>query len=127
MHLILSSNVTDRVLSAVILIGALTIECEVVTVVVRGNVIGAFQTAAGAPQPLNAAFSTVNLNFQQTSTGLQHLKLILMPGSTAPTEYFLESSINGGAFEPAAEIANARLDLFTLSGGKEDNIELVEP
>jgi len=127
-HLVLAAS-TDRVPAAVILPGIIKIECAggLAKIEVKGNVIGAFQTAAGAPQPLGTAFSTVNLNFQQTSTGLQHLKLILMPGSTAPTEYFLESNLNGSAFEPAAEVVNARLDLFTLSGGKEDNIELVEP
>lgn len=130
-HLVLATT-TDRVPAAVVLLGkTIVIECGEPTVLakieVKGSVIGALQTAAGVPQPLNTSFSTVNLNFQQTSAGLQHLKLILMPGSAAPTEYFLESNLNGGAFEPAAEVVNARLDLFTLSGGKEDNIELVEP
>jgi hypothetical protein len=94
---------------------------------VKGNVIGALQTAAGAPQPLNAAFSTVHLNFQQTSIGLQHLTLILLPGSTSPTSDFLEANKNGGAFEASSEVANVTLDGFTTSGGAATELELVEP
>lgn len=127
-HLVLATS-TDRVPAAVILpSGIIKISCAggLVKIEVKGNAIGAFQKANGEPQPLNTAFTTVNLNFQETSTGLQHLKLILMPGSTVPTEQFLEANENGGAFEPSAEVANVTLNSFS-SGGAPAEIELVEP
>jgi len=127
-HLVLATT-TDRVPAAVLLPGIIKIECGAgaVKIEVKGSVIGALQTAAGAPQPLNTAFSTVNWNFQQTANGLQHLKLILMPGSTTPTEYDLTSNVNGGAFELASEVANAKLDGFKNSAGTAVELELVEP
>jgi hypothetical protein len=49
-----------------------------------------------------------------------------MPGNVAPTEYDLETSLNGGAFELESEVANAAMDGFTTSGVLTE-IELVEP
>jgi hypothetical protein len=119
---------TGRIPAAVILPGQIIkITCGgIVTIEVRGNVIGALQRN-GAPAPLNTPFEDVNLNFQQTANGLQHLRLILMPGTTGLTTYDLESSTSGGAFELASEVANALLDGFTTSGGVATQIELVEP
>jgi hypothetical protein len=112
----------------VILPKAFEIKCtELVKIQIRGNAIGALQQAGGEPVPLNTSLATMNLNFQQTANGEQHLRLILMPGSTTPTTYDLESSFNGGAFELSAEVANAKLDGFTTSGGVPTNIEFVEP
>jgi len=125
-HLVLSTT-TDRVPAAVILPGEIEINCEGIVIKVRGNVIGALQKANGEPQPLGVAFPAVNLNFQQTSAGVQHLKLILMPGSTTPTEQFLEANVAGFGFKPASEVANATLDGFTTSGGAATEVELVEP
>jgi hypothetical protein len=92
---------------------------------VLGNVIGAFQRG-GTAVPLNTPFEDVNLNFQQTANGLQHLRLIEMPGTTGLTTYDLTSNKNGGAFELASEVANALLDGFANSTGPV-KVELVEP
>jgi hypothetical protein len=125
------TGATPGVPAAVILLGKnIVINCtSLVTVEVRGAVIGAFQRN-GAAVPLNTAFTDVNWNFQETNPtvhGIQHLRLFLMPGTTGLTTYDLESSTNGATFELAAEVANALLDGFTLPGGKEDAIEFVEP
>jgi hypothetical protein len=117
-----------RIPALAILLGkVIEIDCEGgIKIDVQGNVIGALQRN-GKPVPLNTPFLDVNLNFQQTANGLQHLRLFLMPGTTGVTTYDLEANLNGGAFELAAEVANALLDGFTLPNGKEDDIELVEP
>jgi hypothetical protein len=125
------TSTVGRIPAIVLLLGnVIEIKCTALaTINVRGNVIGALQRN-GAAVPLNTAFEDVNLNFQQTtptSNGLQHLRLILMPGTTGLTTYDLESNTNGGAFELAAEVANALLDGFTTSGGVATQIELVEP
>lgn len=78
--------------------------------------------------PLNTPFLDVNLNFQQTANGLQHLRLFLMPGSTEPSVFDLE--LRSGLFarqELVSEVANALLDLFLSTAGKHLDIELVEP
>jgi hypothetical protein len=112
---------------AILLGKIIEIKCgTVLKIEVRGNVIGALQRN-GAAAPLNTAFEDLNLNFQQTAKGLQHLRLILMPGTTGLTTYDLESSFAGVAFELASEVANALLDGFTTSGGAPTAIELVEP
>jgi hypothetical protein len=118
---------TGRIPAIAILLGKIIeIQCgTVLKIEVRGNVIGALQRN-GAAVPLNTPFEDVNLNFQQTANGLQHLRLILMPGTTGLTTYDLESSFGAG-FELASEVANALLDGFTTSGGLATQIELVEP
>ena len=118
---------TGRIPAIAILLGKIIeIKCgAVLKIEVLGNVIGALQRN-GAAAPLNTAFEDVNLNFQQTANGLQHLRLILMPGG-ALTTYDLDSSFSGLAFELASEVANALLDGFTTSGGVATLIELVEP
>jgi len=117
-----------RIPAAVILPGQIIkITCGgLITIEARGSMIGALQRN-GAPVPLNTPFEDVNLNFQQTANGLQHLRLILMPGSTTPTIHDWELSLNGGAFELVSEVANVLLDGFTTSGGVATQIELVEP
>jgi len=115
--------------AAVILAGGINIACEGgIPIEVKGNVIGAFQKN-GTAVPLNTPFLDINLNFQQTSAGTQHLRLFLLPGTTGLSTYDLESSIAGGAAELASEVANALLDGFKLPGatGKEDDIEFIEP
>jgi hypothetical protein len=128
-HLGLAHLGTNRTIPAIaILLGKIIeIQCSLIKIEVRGNVIGALQKANGEPVELEKSLSTMNLNFQQTANGLQHLRLILMPGSTTPTTYDLESSFAAGIFELASEVANATLDGFTTSGGAATNIELVEP
>lgn len=128
-HLGLAHLGTNRNIPAIaILLGTtLEIKCSILTIKVRGNVIGALQKANGEEAELNKPLSEMNLNFQQTANGLQHLRLILMPGTTTPTTYDLESSFAGGPFELASEVANAKLDLFRLSNGNHVNVELVEP
>jgi hypothetical protein len=121
---------TAGVPAAVILLDQ-TIEftCFVVPVKVRGAVIGVFQRN-GQAVPLNTPFLDVDLNFQQTtptSHGLQHFRLILMPGTTGLTTYDLEANVNNEGFQLAAQVAKALLDGFKLSNGKEDDIEFVEP
>jgi hypothetical protein len=128
-HLGLAHLGTNRTIPAIAILLGKTIEikCGVVLVInVRGNVIGALQRN-GAAVPLNTAFEDVNLNFQQTANGLQHLRLFLMPGSTTPTTYDLESAFGGVLFELASEVANALLDGFKTSSGAATSIEFVEP
>jgi len=124
------TGATAGVPAAVILLGQpIKITCLIVPIEVRGAVIGALQRG-GQPLPLNTPLTDFNLNFQQTtptSFGLQHLRLILMPGTTGLTTYDLEANINGGGFQLAAQVANALLDGFTLPGGQADAIEFVEP
>jgi hypothetical protein len=116
-----------RIPALAILLGKIIeLECSIVKIEVKGSVIGALQRN-GQPVPLNTPFTDVNLNFQQTANGLQHLRLFLMPGTTGLTTYDLETNIAGGGFELSSEVANALLDGFTLPNGKEDAIELVEP
>jgi len=119
---------TGKIPALVVLTGKnIVITCGgIIKIEVRGNVIGALQRG-GTAVPLNTAFEDVNLNFQQTANGLQHLRLILMPGTTELTTYDLESSFGGGAFELASEVANVLLDGFTTSAGAATSIELVEP
>jgi hypothetical protein len=127
-HLVLATT-TDRVPAAALLLGKIIkIECGGVTlkIEVLGNVIGALQRN-GEPVPLKTPLEDFNLNFQQTANGLQHLRLFLMPGSTTPTTFDLDSNLNGGAFELASEVANALLDGFKTSGGVATAIEFVEP
>jgi len=115
--------------AAVVLLGkVIKIECEGLTIEVRGNVIGALQRG-GAAVPLNTAIKDVNLNFQETtptSHGSQHLRLFLMPGTTGLTTYDLEANPAGLGFVLAAEVANALLDGFKLPSGTEDAIEFDE-
>jgi hypothetical protein len=113
--------------AAVILPGkTIEIECLTVKIEVKGSVIGAFQRN-GAPVPLNTPFLDVNLNFQQTANGLQHLRLFLMPGTTGLTTYDLETKIGAGNFELSSEVVNTLLDGFKLPNGTEDDLEFVEP
>jgi len=128
-HLGLAHLGTNRTIPAVAILPGKTIviECSLVKIEVRGNVIGAFQLANGNQLPLNTSVSQMHLNFQQTANGLQHLRLILMPGSTTPTTNDWETSFSGGVFELESEVANATLDGFTTGGGVATNIELVEP
>src|SRR3981081_1837804 len=128
-HLGLAHLGTNRTIPpAAILLGKIIeIQCSLIKIEVRGNVIGALQKANGEPVELEKSLSTMNLNFQQTANGLQHLRLILMPGSPTHTTCDWEASFVGGAFELTAEVANATLDGFTTSGGAATNIELVEP
>ena len=51
---------------AILLDKTIEIQCSLVKIEVRGNVIGALQRN-GAPVPLNTAIEDVNLNFQQTT------------------------------------------------------------
>jgi hypothetical protein len=112
---------------AILLGNTIEISCQGVPIKVRGNVIGALQRN-GAAVPLNTPFEDVNLNFQQTANGLQHLRLILMPGTTGLTTYDLEANVNNAEkFELASEKVNALLDGFRTSGGVATSIELVEP
>ncbi len=122
------TSATAGVPAAVILLGKnVVINCSsLAKVEVTGAVIGALQRN-GAAVPLNTAITDVSLNFQQSATGVQHLRLILMPGTTGLTTYDLESNLNGGAFGLASEVVNALLDGFKLPSGKEDAIEFVEP
>jgi hypothetical protein len=118
-----------RIPAIVILLGKIIeIECAAggIKIEVRGSVIGALQKN-GASVPLNTPFLDVNLNFQQTAHGLQHLRLFLMPGTTGLTSYDLEANVAGAGFELAAEVANTLLDGFKLPNGKEDDIEFFEP
>jgi hypothetical protein len=117
-----------RIPAAVILLSkVIKLECEGgINIEVRGSVIGAFQKN-GAPVPLNTPFLDVNLNFQQTAHGLQHLRLFLMPGTTGLTSYDLEINLAGTGFELTSEVANTLLDGFKLPNGKEDDLEFVEP
>jgi len=122
------TSTIGRIPAVAILLGnTIEISCQGVPIKVRGSVIGALQRN-GKPVPLNTAFEDVNLNFQQTANGLQHLRLILMPGTTGLTTYDLEANVNNAAnFELASEVVNALLDGFTTSGGVATQIELVEP
>jgi hypothetical protein len=123
-HLTLSIG---RLPAALVLSGLIVIKCGSVEIEVKGNVIGALQRNGG-PVPLNTPFSDVNLNFQQTANGLQHLRLFLMPGTTGLTSYDLELRVGlFGRQELASVKANALLDLFLSSAGKHLELELVEP
>jgi hypothetical protein len=124
-HLTLS---TGRLPAVLILSNLVLLKCGVVEIEVKGNVIGALQRNGG-PVPLNMPFSDVNLNFQQTANGLQHLKLFLMPGTTGLSSWDLELRAGGlfGRQELASVVANALLDLFLSSAGKHVELELVEP
>jgi hypothetical protein len=106
------------------------IECGGLAILMLGGVIGALRLDAGShgPVPLNAPFSTALLAFEQTSPGLQHLRLFLMPGTTGVAPYDLMGEIGVGL--PVilmSVVTNAVLDLFRLSNGSHVNIELVEP
>jgi hypothetical protein len=123
-HLTLASG---RLPAVLILSGFILVKCGPASIEVKGNVIGALQRNGG-PVPLNTPFLDVNLNFQQTANGLQHLRLFLMPGSTEPSVFDLE--LRSGLFarqELVSEVANALLDLFLSTAGKHLDIELVEP
>ncbi len=122
------TGATAGVPAAVILLrNNIVIKCSsLATIEVKGALIGALQRN-GAAVPLNTATTDVNLNFQQSAIGVQHLRLFLMPGTTGLTAYDLEINLNGGAFELMAEVANVLLDGFKLPSGKEDAIEFVEP
>jgi hypothetical protein len=129
-HLGLAHLGANTTIPALVILPGKTIEIkctELASINVLGNVIGALQKTNGEPVALNEPRSDINLNFQQTANGLQDLRLIVMPGGTTPTEYDLRSNLNGGAFELAAEVANALLDGFTTGGGTATEIELVEP
>lgn len=123
-HLTLS---TGRLPAVLILSNLIVLTCGGVSVEVKGNVIGALQKNGG-PVPLNTPFSDVNLNFQQTANGLQHLRLFLLPGSTEPSTWDLELRVGlFGKQELASLVANSLLDLFLNSAGKHVELELVEP
>lgn len=129
-HLHLAGGITHRNIPAIVILlhGNVKIVCGgILNIEVRGNVIGALQKANGEPVALNESRSEVNLNFQQTANGLQHLTLILLPGNTTATAFDLESSFAGGAFELASEVVNSTLNGFKNSAGEATNIELVEP
>jgi len=135
-HLVLPGGTVHRLPAAVILLGkTIVINCEEgivkAKIEVLGSVIGALRLDEGSqshePIPLNTPFSTALLSFEQTANGLQHLRLILLPGSTTPTTFDLDANLNGGAFELASEVANALLDLFRLGNGNHVELELVEP
>ncbi|MGA8364242.1 MAG: hypothetical protein WB709_06950 [Solirubrobacteraceae bacterium] len=118
---------TAHIPALVFLLKSLTIKCTaLVTIELQGSLIGALQKVNGEQVELGKPLSEVNLNFQQTSNGVQDLRLIVMPGGTTPTTYDLETSFNKGAFELESEVANARFDGFS-SGGTEQEIEFVEP
>ncbi len=98
-------------------------------ILVLGSVIGAFQLdPSEKPIPLNTAFSTAILNFQQTAPGLQHLRLLLFEDTL--NTYDLHSLVTElGTVKPlelSSEVALALLDLFTLNSGKHVEIELFE-
>jgi hypothetical protein len=123
-HLTLS---TGQLPAALILSNLVVIKCGMISVELKGNAIGALQRN-GAPVPLNTPFLDVNLNFQQTANGLQHLRLLLLPGTIGPSSFDLE--LRAGLFgrqELASEVANALVDLFRLNNGTHIDIELVEP
>jgi hypothetical protein len=106
------------------------IECGGLAILMLDGVIGALRLDTGSHGPvlLNAPFSTALLAFEQTSPGLQHLRLFLMPGTTGVAPYDLKGLISEGL--PVAlmsVVTNAVLDLFRLSNGSHVNIELVEP
>jgi hypothetical protein len=119
---------TNKTIPAIVILPGKTAEitCESSKIEVRGSVIGALQKPNGEQVELGKPLSEVNLNFQQTANGLQDLRLILLPGSTTPTTYDLESSFFG-AFELMSEVANDTFNSFTLSNGKIISLELVEP
>jgi hypothetical protein len=118
---------TGSLPAALILSNLIVVKCGMISVEIKGNAIGALQRG-GAPVPLNTPFLDVNLNFQQTAPGLQHLRLFLFPGTVGPSSFDLE--LRAGLFgrqELASEVANALVDLFRLSDGTHIDIELVEP
>jgi hypothetical protein len=101
--------------------------CSGIAVGVKYSVIGPLQLANGIQVPFNTPLSQVNLNLEQTTNGLQHLRLILAPWiPITPQEYNLEFKIVGELIL-AAEGAKFKIDLFRLSNGSHVNIELVEP
>jgi len=95
-------------------------------ILVLGAVIGALRSDEGnhGPLPLNTPVLQALLAFEQTASGLQHLRLFLLGGSLA--SYDLDASVNGAAAELASEVANVLLFHFLLPGGKENDIEFVE-
>jgi hypothetical protein len=112
--------------AAVILPGGTTeINCEGTILQMRGGMIGAFQKENGEQVELGKPFLALKLNFQQTSAGLQDLRLIVLPGGT-PTTNDLEV-LFFSTFELASEVANFALSLFKLSNGTVISVELVEP
>lgn len=118
---------TGQLPAALILSNLIVAKCGMTSVEIKGNAIGALQRNGG-PVPLNTPFLDVNLNFQQTANGLQHLKLFLFPGTVGPSSFDLE--LRAGLFgrqELASAVANYLVDLFRLSNGLHIDIELVEP
>jgi hypothetical protein len=106
------------------------IECGGLAILMLGGVIGALRLDTGSHGPvlLNAPFSTALLAFEQTSPGLQHLRLFLMPGTTGVAPYDLMGEIGGGVGSVLMSVVtNAVLDLFRLSNGTHVSLELIEP
>jgi hypothetical protein len=99
---------------------------ESIKLEMRGSVIGAFQKENGEQVELGKPLLALNFNFQQTSAGLQDLRLIVLPGGTTPTTNDLEV-LFFSTFELASEVANFALSLFKLSNGTVISVELVEP
>jgi hypothetical protein len=113
--------------AAVILPGGTTeIICETTKVKMTGSMVGAFQKENGEQVELGKPLLALRLNFQQTNSGEQDLRLIVLPGGTTPTTNDLEVSFFG-TFELAAEVANFTFSLFKLSNGTVISLELVEP
>jgi hypothetical protein len=102
------------------------IECEGTTIEVKKSVIGALQMN-GKQALLNTPFLDINLNFQQTANGLQHLRLFLLPGSTGLSTWDLELRIGIGRMELASLVVSDLLNAFLSSAGKPVDLELVEP
>ena len=121
-------GINSKIPALVILPGSATeVSCGGLVMNWTGALIGVLQKENGEPLPLSTPLGEMNLNFQQTGNGLQHLRLILMPGSITPTTYDLEFNV-GGALELLAVITNDKLHLFRLSnGGNHVNIELIAP
>jgi hypothetical protein len=127
------SNTVGKIPAAVILLTKdVNISCGIAEVLVLGAVIGAFQLDLNPgfqkPIPLNTPFSNAILNFEQTSFGLQHLRLLLFEDKLNTYDLDSVTTVGGiaGPVELSAESALALLDLFTLNSGKHVEIELFE-
>ena len=128
-HLGLAHLGTNRSIPAVVILPGKINEIicgRLFSIKIKGNLIGALQLG-GAQVPLNVAALEVNLNFQQTATGEQHLRLILMPGSSTPAIDDWESSFAFSTLELSSELANLTLDSFRLSNGNLISLELTDP
>jgi hypothetical protein len=113
-----------KIPAAVILIGDVKITCLTETILVLGNVIGAFKLDLGTHplMPLETPFSTTLLSFEQTAPGLQHLRLFLFEHELHT--YDLEAHVGNEPVLLASEVANALLDLFVLNHGSGKHVEI---